>query len=356
VSPYQVTSNVRTVAAGGETDIQVSASPDGTRITLSGTIAEDAGPALRVSAIQDPTAFGRTALIEALARAGVAVTAPSTGPNRADTLPATYPADSQVAAYTSPPFSEYAKLILKVGHNLGANLTLCLMAVASGSTNCADGFPRLRSFLVQAGVDPTQVKLLDGRGGNPVDRTTPTALTQLLEYWLRTSDGDLFRESLPILGVDGTLAGSCTAYCSAQGQVFAKTGTVAGLDALNNRLAVGAGTVAGYLKTPGGELHPFFVGVNDASTPDVEGLLGIADDVARIAAILQEQATDSSYSSEDSGDSEGGDAYYYSSSRGMETGTPHKKGTGRTANRFPEPEREEHRPLNWWAVRPGENE
>jgi hypothetical protein len=28
-----------------------------------------------------------------------------------------YEADSQVAAYESPPFSEYAKLILKVSHN-----------------------------------------------------------------------------------------------------------------------------------------------------------------------------------------------------------------------------------------------
>ncbi|WUH92035.1 D-alanyl-D-alanine carboxypeptidase [Streptomyces sp. NBC_00433] len=50
VAPYRVTSTVRTVAAGGTTDIEVSASPDGTRISLSGTIAAGARPALRVSA------------------------------------------------------------------------------------------------------------------------------------------------------------------------------------------------------------------------------------------------------------------------------------------------------------------
>ncbi|MFD0530258.1 D-alanyl-D-alanine carboxypeptidase [Kitasatospora arboriphila] len=69
VAPYQVTSDVRTVPASGTTDIQVSADPDGTRITLSGTIAADAAPVLRISHVQDPNAFARTALIEALARA-----------------------------------------------------------------------------------------------------------------------------------------------------------------------------------------------------------------------------------------------------------------------------------------------
>ncbi|HEY3482858.1 MAG TPA: D-alanyl-D-alanine carboxypeptidase, partial [Streptomyces sp.] len=81
VAPYQVTSSVRTVASGGTTSITVTTSPDGTRIHLAGTIAAGAQPLLNVSPIKDPNAFGRTALIEALARAGVTVTAPPTGPN-----------------------------------------------------------------------------------------------------------------------------------------------------------------------------------------------------------------------------------------------------------------------------------
>ena len=66
VAPYQVTSTVRTVAAGKPTDVTVTASDGGTRIRLSGTIAADAKPLLRTSDIVDPNAFGRTALIEAL--------------------------------------------------------------------------------------------------------------------------------------------------------------------------------------------------------------------------------------------------------------------------------------------------
>ncbi|MFJ8039607.1 D-alanyl-D-alanine carboxypeptidase/D-alanyl-D-alanine-endopeptidase [Kitasatospora sp. NPDC096147] len=289
VAPYQVTSTVRTVAPGGPTDIQVTASPDGTRITLAGTVAADAAPVLRVSQVQDPNAFGRTALIEALARAGVTVAAPPTGPNPAAALPATYDGAPQVAAYVSPPYAEYARLVLKVSHNLGANLGICLMAVTAGGHACDDGFPVLRSFLVHAGVDPVQVQLLDGRGGNPVDRVTPLAVNQVLRYWLGTPEADRFRHALPILGVDGSLAPFCP-DCAAKGKVFAKPGTVAGFDGVNQQLAIGAQTLGGYLETRDGCLHTFFVGVNGAAAPDIEGLIETVGDVTRIAALLQEQA------------------------------------------------------------------
>ncbi|WP_435058768.1 D-alanyl-D-alanine carboxypeptidase/D-alanyl-D-alanine endopeptidase [Streptomyces sp. bgisy060] len=289
VAPYRVTSTVRTVPAGGTTDIQVSASADGTRITLSGTVAADSPPVLRISPVSDPSAFGRTALIEALARAGVRVTAAPTGPNPVSSLPPAPVGGQRVAAYVSPVYAEYAKLILKVSHNLGANLALCNMATATGSRDCEDGFPVLRSFLQRADVDPTQIQLADGRGGDPVDRATPVALHQILRHWLRTPEADRFRTALPILGVDGSLALSCTA-CPAKGKVFAKTGTVAGGDALNQRYGVGAQTLAGYLVARHGRLHTFFVGVNGASAANVDGLLEIGDDVNTIAALLQQQA------------------------------------------------------------------
>ncbi|MGC4907100.1 D-alanyl-D-alanine carboxypeptidase/D-alanyl-D-alanine endopeptidase [Streptomyces cyaneofuscatus] len=291
VSPYRVTSTVRTVAPGKPTDIEVTTSGDGTRIQLSGTIAAGSAPALKVSPIADPAAFGRTALIEALGRAGVEVTAKPTGANPVGRLPGSYEGRPRVALFTSPPYAQYAKLIFKVSHNLGGNLAICLMAVASGSKDCMDGFPVLAGFLDRAGVDRKQVQLLDGRGGNPVDRTTPKAVVQLLSYWHRTPEAAVFRNALPILGVDGLLADNCT-DCPARGKVFAKTGAAVGLDALNNRLAVGAITIAGYLDKGNGRFDAFFAGVNGASTPttDVNGVLDIADDLAMISAYLQEGA------------------------------------------------------------------
>ncbi|MGW4895796.1 D-alanyl-D-alanine carboxypeptidase/D-alanyl-D-alanine endopeptidase [Kitasatospora sp. NPDC004240] len=292
VAPYQVESTVRTVAAGGPTDIAVSASPDGTRITLSGTIAADAPPTLRISAVRDPEAFGRTALIEALARVGVTVTAPPTGPNPVNLLPDSYTGTDRVAAYVSPVYAEYARLIMKVSHNLGANLGICLMAVAVGSHQCADGFAPLNAFLRQAGIDPTQVQLLDGRGGNPVDRVTARVENEILHYWQGTPDATRFREALPLLGVDGTLAFACEGCpdCPGRGRVWAKTGTVAGFDALNERIAMGAQTMSGYLDVGNGRFFTYYLAVNGASAADINGVIEIANDLARISGLLQRQA------------------------------------------------------------------
>ncbi|WP_331735088.1 MULTISPECIES: D-alanyl-D-alanine carboxypeptidase/D-alanyl-D-alanine-endopeptidase [unclassified Streptomyces] len=289
VAPYRVSSTVKTVAAGQPTNITVTATDGGTRILLSGTIAADAKPLLRTSPITDPNTFGRTALIEALARAGVRVTADASGPNPAARLPRSYDGRPRVAAYTSPPYDQYAKLILKVSHNLGANLGICLMAVTTGSHQCADGFPVLAGFLDRAGVDRKQAELMDGRGGNPADRATPRALVQMLAYWQRTPDAQRFREALPILGVDGLLAENCRS-CPARGKVFGKTGAAVGGDSLNDRLAVGAITIAGYLDKGGGRFDTFYAGVNGASTPtaDPVDVLSIANDLALIAAYLQE--------------------------------------------------------------------
>ena len=292
VAPYQVRSTVRTVAAGGTTDIAVSASPDGTRISLSGTIAAGAQPALRISAVQHPDAFGRTALIEALARAGVTVTAPPTGPNPSAGLPGSYDGTQRVAAYVSPVFAQYARLILKVSHNLGANLGICLLAVNAGSHQCQDGFAGVNGFLRQAGIDPTQLQLLDGRGSNPVDRVTPTVENEILRYWEGTPEATRFREALPVLGVDGSLASACEGRptCPGKGKVWAKPGTVVALDAVNQRLAVGGDTLGGYLDAGHGRLDTFYLAVTGASTPGVSGIFGVMDDLARIAGLLQQQA------------------------------------------------------------------
>src|SRR5215218_7747222 len=222
VEPYHIEMKAKTVAAGKPTTLMVSPQTDGP-VVVSGNIAADAGKQLQVAAVDDPAAFARTALIEALERAGVSVSASPTGSNPSSELPkkGSYKADDQVAAYVSPPYSQYAKLILKVSHNYGANLNVCLMAVKAGSTDCNDGFPAMKSFFEKAGVDVDQVALADGRGGNPTDRFTPRAATDLLRYWLNQPQAEEFREMLPELGVNGSLASDCK-DCPAKGKVFAK--------------------------------------------------------------------------------------------------------------------------------------
>jgi serine-type D-Ala-D-Ala carboxypeptidase/endopeptidase (penicillin-binding protein 4) len=174
VAPYHLVMRAKTVPAGKPTTLSVSPQTNGP-VVVSGNIAVDAGKQLRVAAVDDPAAFARTALIEALGRSGVSVGASPTGTNPSSKLPkkGSYSPKDEVAAYVSPPYSQYAKLILKVSHNYGANLDLCLMAVKAGSTDCNDAFPVMKKFFEKAGVDTDQVALADGRGATPRTGSPP---------------------------------------------------------------------------------------------------------------------------------------------------------------------------------------
>ena len=96
VAPYHIEMKAKTVAAGKPTTLSVSPQTDGP-VVVSGNIAADAGKQLRVAAVDDPAALARTALIEALGRAGVSVSASPTGSNPSSELPkkGSYKADDQ---------------------------------------------------------------------------------------------------------------------------------------------------------------------------------------------------------------------------------------------------------------------
>jgi serine-type D-Ala-D-Ala carboxypeptidase/endopeptidase (penicillin-binding protein 4) len=288
---YSVRADVRTVAASGSSAVDVTGAAPGP-ITVTGTIPAGAKPLVQVAPIADPAAFARTVFIQALRAEGVRVDAPATGDNPSGGLPRStrYPASSRVAAYTSPPYADYAKLIMKVSHNLGANLGVCLLAVHLGQRDCNAGFPAMRAFLQRAGVPVAQVALADGRGGDPVDRASPFAVTQILRYWLDRPDFARFRATLPVLGEDGSLV-DVARDTPAAGNVFAKTGSLAGGDPLNGRLVVQAKALGGYYQDAQGHWRVFNVVVNNAGGGgDVQPVLRANEDVGQIAARLWQTA------------------------------------------------------------------
>ena len=139
--PSRCRPKVTTVAAGGATDLAVT-QPKPNVFLVSGTIAADAGPTLRVGEIPTRSSFARTAFIEALQRAGVerAGHGHRAEPGRsACRRKAPTAADQRVAEHVSGELAEMVKVILKTSHNPGADLMACLDAVASGSKDCEEG-------------------------------------------------------------------------------------------------------------------------------------------------------------------------------------------------------------------------
>ena len=94
---------------------------------------------------------------------------------------------------------------------------------------------------------------------------------------------------LPELGVNGSLADDCK-DCPARGKVFAKTGTVALPDLMNQRL-IQAESLGGYLQTEPGRFHVFYLVVNGATAQNIDDALKVFNDLSDIAALLQEDAS-----------------------------------------------------------------
>jgi PBP4 family serine-type D-alanyl-D-alanine carboxypeptidase len=288
VAPWRVVNRVQTVAAGEKGDIQI-ASPKYGVIVLTGTIAADSDPVLKVEHFTDPPRFARTAFIEALERAGVTVSANPTARNPAAQLPAAkrvddLPAEAELEGLT---LDQNATYILKVSYNRGAQTQVCLLAASVGSRDCDDGFPEMAKILDQAGIDPKNASLVDG-SGLPGNYVTAASITQLMQAFAARPDAQQWQLALPIMGVDGSIA-TVQTDSPAAGNVFAKTGTLGGADLLNERLRVETKALGGYITAKSGRKLAFAIIVNQAMFDDIQGVFAANEDLGKIATSIYEE-------------------------------------------------------------------
>jgi D-alanyl-D-alanine carboxypeptidase/D-alanyl-D-alanine-endopeptidase (penicillin-binding protein 4) len=275
--------------AAGNTEPQIEISSGGPRdITVKGSVPAGENAFIRKWQVEDPSSFARTLFIEALKREGVAVTASPLGKNPAGRLPArnAYVSMKAVALLKSPPYSEQAKLILKVSHNLGADITPLLVAAKNGKFTFEEGMTLEQAFLKKAGVDVTTISFCDGEGGDKNDLVTPRATVQLLRYMAGTSNIAAYRNALPILGVDGTLSHSVPPKSPARGKVQAKTGTIIGGDLLNQRPLLLVKGLAGYMTTASGRILVFAFFVNNVPIKELNDMVKVGNDLGSLAETI----------------------------------------------------------------------
>jgi D-alanyl-D-alanine carboxypeptidase len=111
-----------------------------------------------------------------------------------------------LAELVSLPYSEYAKLVLKVSYNIGSDTSLMLWGLTEGVNNMDDALIVERENLTQnIGIPGNEFLFFDGSGGGPATATNK-AILQMLKYISEQSFFPEFLDALPILGVDGGLA------------------------------------------------------------------------------------------------------------------------------------------------------
>jgi D-alanyl-D-alanine carboxypeptidase/D-alanyl-D-alanine-endopeptidase (penicillin-binding protein 4) len=169
----------------------------------------------------------------------------------------------EIARLEAPPLIEAVNDVSRDSDNLAAELLLRHIARAQGGDGSEDGLEAISLMLEQAGIGRVEVELFDGSGLTPYNRITPAATVKFLTWAAAQPWGDAFRETLPVGGETGSLARRFRGT-ALQGRIFAKTGTVQGVNALS-----------GYMIAASGETLVFSVIANDrpADAPSVLPLI-----------------------------------------------------------------------------------
>ncbi len=154
--------------------------------------------------------------------------------------------------HRSEPLPQLLRDINKTSDNLAArNLMLSLArGFPLRAATLAAARDRLAGWLLQQGLAPGDIAVDNGSGLSRAERGKPRALVQLLRQSWAGRQGQALVNSLPVAGVDGTLAHRMT-QGQATGRAFLKTGTLLDTRAL-----------AGYVQAASGKTYAVAALVN----------------------------------------------------------------------------------------------
>jgi D-alanyl-D-alanine carboxypeptidase/D-alanyl-D-alanine-endopeptidase (penicillin-binding protein 4) len=308
---YELDNRIVTSAAGVTRRIGIHRDPGARKIVLWGTIPLGDAGTKETLAIEDPAEFVAQLFRMLLERRGItvhgktrarhgegaqfflasAVASPQANVSEAsaqdsalatntpaaagdNSLPSSAPvqgtpadissSNKVLAEHFSTPLADDIRVINKTSQNLHAELALRLVGKLRGSGGSFEGgIAAVKQFLLQAGLKDDEFTFLDGSGLSRRDLVTPAATVQLLIYASRQPWGAAFEESLPVGGVDGSLADRFQ-NTPAAGQVHAKTGSLSHVNALS-----------GYGQTAGGKRFVFSIFCNNHNMPGSKVLAAI---------------------------------------------------------------------------------
>jgi D-alanyl-D-alanine carboxypeptidase/D-alanyl-D-alanine-endopeptidase (penicillin-binding protein 4) len=287
-----INNKVTTSAKGLRREISINRGLGENSVTITGTIPlEDKGYSGGIG-ISHPGLLFIYLLRTSLAQKGVVVTGKSRIINEPNlpVLPASNavatsnvtPFRDEIATLQSPPFSVIAAQTLKPSQNLYTELILRTLGKVApppvtattsnlGQTSEELGLEAVKSFLKTVGIRPEALNLDDGSGLSRNDMITAEASVQLLTFMSKHRYASIFRDALPIGGVDGTLR-SRFRGTPAENNVRAKTGSLSS-----------AASLGGYVTTASGEKLAFSIMVNNYPR-DVEPRLLCIDPIAILLA------------------------------------------------------------------------
>ncbi len=159
-----------------------------------------------------------------------------------------------IATHTSPPLSQILAMLNKPSDNLIAETLLkTIGAVVKGNGSTSAGIEVETEFFKKIGLDASEMSITDGSGLSRFNYISASNLVALLSYMHSTEQSNIFIDSLPVAGVNGSLSARMK-KTSAQGNVKAKTGYIGRVSSLS-----------GYVNTKSNEKLAFSIIMNHHS-------------------------------------------------------------------------------------------
>ena len=265
---YLLKNRIVTSAKGTEKNYHLERQPGSMELDLWGQVPADGGDDVDSVAIANPPQLVAEKLRIALQERGIVAQGSIEVHHftrlEAASLPSPVPASSArvvLAEHTSPPLSEAIKVVNKESENLHAEMLLrTLGRVQNNQGSLAGGLEALNAFArQQVGILPGETYFSDGSGLSREDLVAPQAAVKLLVYMAHSPHFQAYFDSLPVSGIDGTLAHRLLTD-GVKGKIHAKTGSVEHVN-----------TLSGYMDLPSGKRLVFSIMTNNHPLPNKAG-------------------------------------------------------------------------------------
>ncbi len=194
---------------------------------------------------------------------------------RVDHDPRVYHTPSTATLVASEPSPPMYRLVLEMNRpsdNYFAEVLNKRIATAAGMAGTThNGRLATRAYLMSLGINMTGARMYDGSGLSTGDRLSARQILAVLRRASFQSYGGLFRRSLPVAGVNGTLSHRMRTG-PARGNAQAKTGTLDDASALS-----------GYVRTANGHQIVFSIVINRKRL-DIDAARALQDRIVQTLA------------------------------------------------------------------------
>ena len=227
-------------------DLRVVHLPGTATVRVSGHVPPGSAPRRISLGLDDPALAAAARLGVLLAARGVMVEGPPVSRHRPPgaapqpALTALDDGDPPLAALAPPAFADALLAVSKDSRNLQAELLLRHLGHISEDGSAEAGLARVTALLAEAGARPNGYDLFDGSGMSVYNRASPRTIVSLLTYAAAQDWGEDWKATFPVGGTDGSLTRRFRGTIL-EGNIFAKTGTLKGTNALSGYMVAASG-------------------------------------------------------------------------------------------------------------------